>query len=79
MQPQIVTDFANNPDLGYVMAWFKSTWTAMASGFTLNSGIPEIDKLFTGGGMSSMLLTVWLIIGAMSFGAMMDLVDLTTG
>ena len=44
----------------------------MADGFTLSSGNEEIDKLFTGGGMSSMLTTIWLILGAMSFGAVMD-------
>jgi NhaC family Na+:H+ antiporter len=44
----------------------------MANGFILSSGNEEIDKLFTGGGMSSMLTTIWLILGAMSFGAVMD-------
>ena len=41
--------------------------------------IEQIDDLFTGGGMSSMLTTVWLILGAMSFGAMMDLRRFKTG
>jgi NhaC family Na+:H+ antiporter len=50
----------------------KGVWIAMANGFTATTGIAEIDELFSGGGMSSMLLTVWLILGAMSFGAMMD-------
>ena len=44
----------------------------MANGFVLASPYPEINELFSGGGMSSMLTTVWLILGAMSFGAMMD-------
>jgi NhaC family Na+:H+ antiporter len=44
----------------------------MANGFTASSGYPQIDTLFTGGGMDSMLPTIWLILGAMSFGAMMD-------
>ncbi len=72
MQPQIITAFANDPSLGYPLAALKSTWVAMANGFTSTSGYPEIDTLFTGGGMDSMLTTVWLILGAMSFGAMMD-------
>lgn len=71
-QPQVVTDFANNPDLGYPLASLKSVWMAMANGFAISTGYPEIDKLFTGGGMSSMLTTIWLILGAMSFGAVMD-------
>lgn len=72
MQPQVVTAFANDPSLSYWLASLKSVWTAMANGFTASTGYAEIDALFSGGGMSSMLTTIWLIIGAMSFGAMMD-------
>ncbi len=72
MQPQVVTEFANSPDLGYGLTALKSVWMAMANGFISTSGYEQIDALFTGGGMESMLVTVWLILGAMSFGAMMD-------
>jgi Na+:H+ antiporter, NhaC family len=72
LQPHIVVTFANSPELSYPVAALKAVWMAMANGFTISSGYPSIDKLFTGGGMSSMLVTVWLILGAMSFGAMMD-------
>lgn len=71
-QPEVITAFANDPDLGYGLAALKSVWIAMATGFSSSSGYPNIDSLFSGGGMSSMLITVWLILGAMSFGAMMD-------
>ncbi len=54
-QPQLVTTFAADPSLSYPLAAIKSIWVAMANGFTLSSGIAQIDKLFTGGGMSSML------------------------
>jgi NhaC family Na+:H+ antiporter len=72
MQPQVITAFANDPNLGYGLAALKSVWTAMANGFTASSGYEQIDILFSGGGMDSMLTTIWLILGAMSFGAMMD-------
>ena len=72
MQPQIIIAFANDPSLGYGMASLKSVWSVMANGFTSTSGYPQIDTLFSGGGMDSMLVTIWLILGAMSFGAMMD-------
>jgi NhaC family Na+:H+ antiporter len=72
MQPQVITAFANDASLGYGLAAIKSVWTAMANGFTATSGYPQIDTLFSGGGMDSMLTTIWLILGAMSFGAMMD-------
>lgn len=71
-QPQVITSFANDPSLGYALASLKSVWIAMASGFTATFGYEQIDTLFTGGGMDSMLITIWLILGAMSFGAMMD-------
>ncbi len=72
MQPQVVAAFANDPSLGYGLAALKSVWMAMADGFIASTGYPQIDTLFSGGGMSSMLTTVWLILGAMTFGAMMD-------
>ena len=72
LQPQVVTAFANDLSLGYWLAALKSVWTAMANGFTASTGYEQIDALFSGGGMDSMLTTIWLILGAMSFGAMMD-------
>jgi NhaC family Na+:H+ antiporter len=71
-QPEIITAFANDPSLGYGLAALKSVWIAMGNGFTSTSGYEQIDALFSGGGMDSMLTTIWLILGAMSFGAMMD-------
>ncbi|MGV0602573.1 Na+/H+ antiporter NhaC family protein, partial [Mycolicibacterium pulveris] len=47
-------------------------WRAMANGFTMNSGIADIDRLLSRGGMDSMLLTIWLIIGAVTFGALLE-------
>jgi Na+:H+ antiporter, NhaC family len=72
LQPQVVNSFANEQNLAYPLLGLKSVWAVMANGFVLSTGIEEIDKLFTGGGMSSMLTTIWLILGAMSFGAVMD-------
>ncbi len=42
------------------------------SGNVSETGNAVIDKLFTRGGMSSMLNTVWLIITAMIFGGMLE-------
>ncbi len=72
MQPDLVVQFANDFSLSPPFAMLKGVWVAMANGFILESGFAEIDALFSGGGMSSMLSTVWLILGAMSFGAVMD-------
>ena len=50
----------------------KAGYAAMASGFVSNSGVPQIDDLFSRGGMSSMLTTIWLVLGALSFAAVME-------
>ncbi len=71
-QTELVIAFANDLSISAPFAAIKSIWVAMGNGFALSSGYTEIDMLFSGGGMDSMLLTVWLILGAMSFGAMMD-------
>jgi NhaC family Na+:H+ antiporter len=41
-------------------------------GFEIDSGNKMIDKLFSRGGMSGMLNTVWMILMAMIFGGMME-------
>ena len=58
------------------LAIFKGVWQTLYGGFTLQSGNSTLDDLMTGGGMSSMLTTVWLILCAMVFGAVMDFTGL---
>jgi len=72
MQPQVVLDFVNDPNLSTPAAMIKGTWSAMANGFAIDSGSAVLDDLFTRGGMASMLGTVWLIISAMAFGGVME-------
>jgi len=50
----------------------QAIWKSLANGFMMNSGIGEIDRLLSRGGMDSMLLTIWLIIGAVTFGALLE-------
>jgi hypothetical protein len=47
-------------------------YTAMANGFVSSTGNETIDALFSRGGMSSMLYTIWLVLGALSFAAIME-------
>jgi NhaC family Na+:H+ antiporter len=72
LQPQIVIAFANDPTLSPPLAMLKGVWSALANGFEIETGYPSIDSLVSRGGMSSMLGTVWLVLSAMSFGAIMD-------
>jgi NhaC family Na+:H+ antiporter len=71
LQPQVMADFVGK-DTGAVIGSIKGIWLAMANGFSINSGIGEIDRLLSRGGMHSMLLTVWLIIGAVTFGTLLE-------
>lgn len=71
LQPQVFADFIGQQYLTFVGA-IEATWLAMANGFSTSTGIADIDRLLSRGGMDSMLLTLWLIIGAVTFGALMD-------
>lgn len=72
MQPQVILRFIAEPDVSAPLLAIKAIWVAMATGFQENSGIEQIDALLSRGGMDSMLLTIWLIIGAVTFGIMVD-------
>lgn len=72
MQPQVIERFIAEPDVATPLLAIKAIWIAMATGFQENSGIEQIDALLSRGGMDSMLLTIWLIIGAVTFGIMVD-------
>ncbi len=71
LQPQAIIRFVDDPSLPMPIVHIKGIWTAMATGYQTNTGIPDIDRLLSRGGMDSMLLTLWLIIGAITFGTLM--------
>lgn len=72
LQWDAVVAFVDDPSLGPVATSVKAGYAAMATGFESNSGIPQIDDLFSRGGMFSMLTTIWLVLGALSFAAVME-------
>jgi Na+:H+ antiporter, NhaC family len=71
-QSAAVTAFVDQPELGSVATAIKANFAAMATGFVSNSGVAPIDDLFSRGGMASLLTTVWLVLGALSFAAVME-------
>jgi NhaC family Na+:H+ antiporter len=75
-QPELVVALAGNQDLSRPMALLSGAWTALFDGYKGQSGNAAVDDLLNRGGMSSMLNTVWLIVCAMTFGAVMDKVGL---
>jgi NhaC family Na+:H+ antiporter len=50
----------------------KGVWDAMATGFVADTGFEGLDALLTGGGMASMMTTVWLILSALAFGGVVN-------
>jgi Na+:H+ antiporter, NhaC family len=69
LQPQAVLQVVSGPKLS---APIRAVWLVMANGYRTNSGIPEVDSLLSRGGMRSMLPTVWIIIGAVTFGTLLE-------
>ena len=75
-QADVIYQLAGNTDIPLALALFKGVWMVLFDGFVSNTGNASIDDLLTRGGMSSMLNTVWLVLMAMIFGAVLDKVGL---
>jgi NhaC family Na+:H+ antiporter len=71
-QPAAVKAFVDEPDLGPVATGIEAIYSSMATGFVSVTGNEKIDELFSRGGMASMLTTVWLVLGALSFAAIVE-------
>jgi Na+:H+ antiporter, NhaC family len=68
----VVKAFVDDPSLGPVATGIKGIYAAMATGYVSKSGNPVLDQLFSRGGMASLLTTVWLVLAALSFAAIME-------
>lgn len=71
-QPEIINSLIDENGGSGALASLKVVWNALTDGVVIESGSAELDSLLSGGGMSSMLNTVWLILSAMTFGAIME-------
>jgi NhaC family Na+:H+ antiporter len=71
LQPELVIQHAG-ADLPAAVALVKGVWEALAAGFVYQSGDPDLDTLLSRGGMDSMLNTIWLIMAALAFGAVLE-------
>lgn len=72
LAPQDVATLAGSPDIHPALQQLKGVWAALATGYQVSSGDPTVDKLLTRGGMSSMMMTIWLIMTALGFGAIVE-------
>lgn len=65
-------------DDSYAIGAIKVVWIALFDGVSFDTPDENLNSLLSRGGMSSMLNTIWLIICAMSFGAVLEKVGLLT-
>jgi NhaC family Na+:H+ antiporter len=72
LQPSVIEGYVGGADFHPVVGSIEGVWLAMANGFSIDTGIGLIDQLLSRGGMDSMLTTLWLIIGAVTFGALLE-------
>ncbi len=64
-QQEVVIRFADMPDSSRTLALATGAIQAFYGGYSADTGVEVIDKLLNRGGMSSMIITVWLILSAM--------------
>lgn len=74
-QQELISKLIDN-ELPALLGSIKLVWNTLASGLAMDTGNPDLDKLLSGGGMVSMLNTVWLIFSAMMFGAVIEKIGL---
>ncbi|AXT19813.1 Na+/H+ antiporter NhaC [Flavobacteriaceae bacterium AU392] len=70
-QPNIVASVAGAESLNFQSA-YQGVMNALTVDTAVETSNTELNDLFTSGGMSGMLGTIWLIICAMVFGGVMD-------
>lgn len=74
-QQDLIAELADPTRANGVVGALEIVWRALADGVDIHSNNEDLQSLVSGGGMSGMTNTVWLIISAMTFGAVME----TTG
>lgn len=70
-QPDIVANIAGSDTLTFNAA-YRGVMDAITVDVAVETTSAELNELFSSGGMSGMLGTIWLIICAMVFGGVMD-------
>jgi NhaC family Na+:H+ antiporter len=75
-QPEMVAKMVliadPSQELHTALGTLKVLWSTLHGGFSIDTGHAELDKLLSGGGMSKMMNTVWLIMSAMVFGSVLE-------
>jgi Na+:H+ antiporter, NhaC family len=67
-----VKAFVDEPQLNPIATGIKGIYASMATGYESATGNAAVDQLFSRGGMASLLTTVWLVLAALSFAAILE-------
>ncbi len=70
-QPQLVAQVGDAETLSFISG-YKGVVNSLTTDIAITTNNEELNDLFTAGGMSGMLGTIWLIICAMVFGGVME-------
>ncbi|NOZ47443.1 MAG: Na+/H+ antiporter NhaC [Chlorobi bacterium] len=70
-QPQVITNLSHVSS-NYAKASYITVMESMYGSTSINTGVESINDLFSTGGMTGMLQTIWLILSAMIFGGIME-------
>ena len=71
LQPHILTEIANDTSLSSTAALIKGLTITFYGSTAIETGFAALNDLVSTGGMAGMLNTIWLIICAMCYGAVM--------
>ena len=75
-QPDAVAALGAAEGRSRALAMFAGAWQSLFNGYSVQTGNAAVDELVTRGGMASMLQTIWLILCALGFGAVMEVTGL---
>jgi len=67
-----VKTFVDEPHRSTLGIAIKGIYACLATGYVSKSGVAPIDALFSRGGMASLLTTVWLVLAALCFAAVLE-------
>lgn len=72
LQPEVVAAYGGAGDIGRGLAMLKGAWISLFDGYVAQTGNEVVDDLLSRGGMSSVLTTIWLVISALTLGAVLE-------
>ena len=72
LQPELVAAYGDAAEIGVGLALLKGAWISLFDGYVSQTGNEVVDGLLSRGGMSSVLTTVWLVVAALSLGAVLE-------